>query len=163
MKDEKKSINHINALFAKVNIQKLQLQHAHRLFMSVILPSVAYGCSIFTDSLEHAKPVAVYFWKRWSALSKYASTSRLLHHIFENDFLNIEKSTGQTRRAIASYYNNGLHNAICKIERCHKPDCSCDCKYCDSTADNYNHLLDNCSYLKDLQPRTRLVKILHRQ
>ena len=114
----RKGINNINALFTKVLIQKLQLQHAHRLFMNIILPSVAYGRSNFTDSLEHAKPVAGYFWKRWSGLSKYQSTSRLLDHIFENDFLNIEKSTGQTCRSIASYYNNGLHNAICKTERC---------------------------------------------
>ena len=153
-KNKKNGIKQTNILAAKLDIQKIHFCSAERLFHSVVLPSATYGFQTLNIDPICLTPVAGYFWKRWAGLSKYASTSRLLGNIYENDFLDIRNQKGEKRRAIANYYSHGLHQKICKFDKCYTPTEFCECKLCDDSASSFDHILDD-AHTSTTQDRSR--------
>ena len=103
---------------------------------TVILPFATYGLSLFIKEPDFLKSVIGYFWKRWARISKYTSTTRLLEHLFNHDFLDVHKAK-EARRAIAWYYSTGLHHKICKSINCYRTESICECRICDKKADTY--------------------------
>ena len=71
------------------------------------------------------------------------------------------ESEGEKRRAIANYYSHGIHQKICKFDKCYTPTEFCECKLCDDSASSFDHILEDCPYLNDTRPIERLTSILH--
>ena len=110
---------------------------------SVILPSATYGTNVFNTDYDYLRKVVSYYWKRWAGISKYAKSTLLLEHIYDNDFLGIQHSIGISRRIIALFYASGLHHYICSQTNCHYPTDTCVCFYCHQPAVTVSHVLDH--------------------
>ena len=120
----REGVTSVNILAAKVNFQKI-------LFLS-ILPSCSHGLSTTTSSTNFLVKVIAYFWKRWTGISKCTSNSKPIHHLYEDDFMEKQKSKQPRRRSIALFYTNGLHRQVFTLGNCYgnSTDTFCDFKFC---------------------------------
>ena len=88
----RKGITSVNILAAKVNFQKISLLLAWRLLIAAVLPSCSNRLSTTSSSTDVLAKVIAYFWKKWVGISKFPSNSKLIHNLYEEDFLEIQKS-----------------------------------------------------------------------
>ena len=157
----------IGSLNKKLDMQRISYTSAVRLLNSVVLPTATYGVNVFgilqSPMLEnHLKQVTGIFFKRWLGLNKYTSTTRVLHHLFEDDVLNVRKCRGDLRRCYGAYYSNGLHHALCIDRTCYGRDRGdCECRYCRLPILDENHLEQCLFFDLDTQLHSRIQRIFN--
>ena len=138
----RKGITSVNILAAKVNFQKISLLLAWRLLIAAVLPSCSNRLSTTSSSTDVLVKVIAYFWKKWVGISKFTSNSKLIHNLYEDDFLEIQKSKQPRRRSIALFYTNGLHHKICTSGNCYgnSTETFCVCKFCGQHIESPQHI-----------------------
>ena len=121
-----------------------------------------YDNNLDTQDLEnYFVSLASFFYKLWAGVSKFTSSSRLLYHLFYDDFLGIQAAIGKKRRAFAMFYHNGLHHLLCMASGCYGNQLSatnCVCLLCNEQL-NFMHLQFCRGFSQELSLSTRIWQV----
>ena len=118
--------------------------------------------STTSSSTNFFRKIVAYSWKRWVGISKCTSNSKLIHHLYEDDFLEEQKSKQPRGRSIALVYTNGLHHKIYTRGNCYgnSTETFCVCKFCGQHIDSPQDLYWTCPFVADNLSQT-MNEILH--
>ena len=103
---------------SKVQLRKICLKSSVRLYESVIFSSASYALDLFSDVLSqkerdhHFTKVAGFYFKKWIGISIYSRTHKILHFLFNNDFLGLQNCSPVHRRERGIFYSNGFHHVL---------------------------------------------------
>ena len=141
-----KAVIATNSLSTKLDLNKISLSSATRLFNAVFIPAATYGHRIFEDLISaevwnnHKRQIYSVFFKRWAAIRRRLPTMPLIDGIFGPDPLKIAERQPRTRTIIAMYYSNRCHHRLRVNENCfpfNQGRLPCQCIFClDEICDN---------------------------
>ena len=153
---------------SKVQLRKICFKSSVRLYESVIFSSASYALDVFSDVLsqerdEHFTKVVRFYFKKWIEISIYSRTHKILHFLFNNDFLGLQNCSAAHRRERGIFYSNGFHHVLCHKERCYESadDETCSCKYCGCVIISEMHR-DTCVGFSQHSTMQQKVKEIYR-
>ena len=88
----------------KIDLVKVQMNTARKLFETIILPSATFCLETFREKLtesvmqRHFKILNSICYKRWAGVRKRLSTEQLMTRMFEDDFLRLSVSYKSNRK-----------------------------------------------------------------
>ena len=119
-----KAVIATNSPNTKLDLNKISLISATRLFNTLIIPAATYGHHIFKDLMSaevwnnHKRQIYGIFFKKWAAIPRRLSTMPLIDGLFGPDPLKLAERQPRTRTIIAMYYSNGCHHRLCVNGNC---------------------------------------------
>ena len=101
-----KAVIATNSLITKLDLNKISLISATRLFNTVIIPAATYGHQIFKDLISaevwnnHQRQIYSIFFKRWAAIPRRLPTMPLIDGIFCPNPLKIAERQPKTKNVL---------------------------------------------------------------